>query len=141
MIPLPPGSRPGYIKDMAENPVTCLVDLVFPNQTNHKGTLFGGVALSMMDKAASIAAHRYAKNTVVTASIERTDFVAPVYEGELAEVTARVVKSGRSSMVVEVTLMAEVLVTGERRLCTRGTFNMVAVDARGRPVPIPARQT
>ncbi len=126
---------------MADNPVTCLIDLVFPNQTNHKGTLFGGVALSMMDKAASIAAHRYARNTVVTASIERTDFVAPVYEGELAEVTAVVVKSGRSSMVVEVTLMAEIMITGERRLCTKGIFNMVAVDHLGRPVPIPSKHS
>ena len=132
---------PTTLKNMADNPVTCLVDLVFPNQTNHKGTLFGGVALSMMDKAASIAAHRFAKNTVVTASIERTDFVAPVYEGELAEVMAVVVKSGRSSMVVEVTLVAEVLITGERRLCTKGIFNMVAVDHQGRPVPIPSKHS
>lgn len=132
---------PTTLKDMADNPVTCLIDLVFPNQTNHKGTLFGGVALSMMDKAASIAAHRFAKNTVVTASIERTDFVEPVYEGELAEVTAVVVKSGRSSMVVEVTLVAEVMITGERRICTKGIFNMVAVDHLGRPVPIPSKHS
>lgn len=117
---------------------TCLVDLVFPNQTNHLGTLFGGHALSMMDKAASIAAHRYCRNTVVTASIERTDFLVPVYEGELAEVTARVVRTGRTSMVVEVELNAENMVTGDRRLCTRGQFNMVALDEHGRPTPVPA---
>ena len=116
---------------------TRLVDLVFPNQTNHLGTLFGGHALAMMDKAASIAAHRYARNTVVTASLEKTDFLTPVYEGELVEVTGWVVKTGRTSMVVEVELVAENLVTGERRLCTRGKFNMVALDKSGQPTPVP----
>jgi uncharacterized protein (TIGR00369 family) len=116
---------------------TCLVDLVFPNQTNHLGTLFGGHALAMMDKAASIAAHRYCRSAVVTASIDRTDFLVPVYEGELAEVTARVVKTGRTSMVVEVELVAENMISGERRLCTRGTFNMVALDVNRKPKPVP----
>jgi len=121
---------------MTNSGVTCLVDLVFPNQTNHLGTLFGGHALAMMDKAASIAAHRYCRHTVVTASIDRTDFLVPVYEGELAEVTATVVKTGRTSMVVLVELVAENMLTGERRVCTRGTFNMVALDENRRPTPV-----
>ena len=124
---------------MSEDPeqITRLVDLVFPNQTNHLGTLFGGHALSMMDMAASIAAHRYARNTVVTASIERTDFLTPVYEGELVEVTGKVIRTGRTSLVVQVELMAENLLNGERRLCTRGEFNMVALDKTGKPTPVP----
>lgn len=122
---------------MAAIGTTCLVDLVFPNQTNHLGTLFGGHALAMMDKAASISAHRYCRNTVVTASIERTDFLVPVYEGELTEVTAEVVKTGRTSMVVQVELVAENLITGERRLCTRGVFNMVALDKNRKPTAVP----
>ncbi len=122
---------------MTSTGITSLVDLVFPNQTNHLGTLFGGHALAMMDKAASICAHRYCRNTVVTASIERTDFLVPVYEGELTDVTAQVVKTGRTSMVVQVELVAENLLTGERRLCTRGTFNMVALDKNRKPIPVP----
>ena len=59
------------------------------------------------------------------------------YEGELAEVTARVVKTGRTSMVVEVELHAENMLTGDRRLCTRGKFNMVALDEHGKPTPVP----
>lgn len=125
---------------MTDSRSTCLVDLVFPNQTNHLGTLFGGHALAMMDKAASIEAHRYCRTTVVTASIERTDFLVPVYEGELTEVTAKVVKTGRTSMVVEVELVAENLITGQRRLCTRGVVNMVALDADGKPTPVPPLQ-
>lgn len=134
-----PERATGYYCAMQEKDirVTCLVDLVFPNQTNHIGTLFGGHALAMMDKAASIAAHRYARRTVVTASIEHTDFVTPVYEGELVEVSAHVVKTGRTSLVVEVELWAEALLSGERRLCTRGKVNMVALDESGKPTPVP----
>jgi uncharacterized protein (TIGR00369 family) len=120
-----------------EQPITRLVNLVFPNQTNHLGTLFGGHALSMMDMAASIAAHRYCRHTVVTASIERTDFLTPVYGGELVEVTGQVVRTGRTSLVVQVELVAEDLESGDRRLCTRGIFNMVALDKSGRPTPVP----
>jgi acyl-CoA hydrolase len=90
-----------------------------------------------MDMAASIAAHRYARNTVVTASIERTDFLTPVYEGELVEVTGKVIRTGRTSLVVQVELVAENLLNGERRLCTRGVFNMVALDKTGKPTPVP----
>lgn len=114
-----------------------LVDLVFPNQTNHLGTLFGGHALSMMDKAASIAAHRHARCTVVTASLDRIDFVAPVFEGELVEVTGIVARVGRTSMVVEVELTAENLLSGDRRVCTKGKFTMVALDKSGKPTPVP----
>lgn len=119
---------------------TRIVDLVFPNQTNHLGTLFGGHALALMDKAASVTAHRYACNTVVTASLDRIDFLTPVYEGELVEVIANVVHTGRTSMLVQAELWAENLITGERRLCTTGKFTMVALDSKGKPTPVPPIQ-
>ena len=62
-----------------------MIEMVFPEQTNHLGTLFGGQALAMMDKAAFIAASRYARRAVVTASSERVDFHVPVRQGELVE--------------------------------------------------------
>lgn len=113
-----------------------IIEMVFPEQANHYGTLFGGEALALMDKAAFIAATRYCRQTVVTASSERCDFHAPVRQGELAELVATVVSTGRTSMVVEVELTGEALLTGERRLATRGRFVMVALDDDGRPTPL-----
>lgn len=113
-----------------------IIEMVFPEQANHYGTLFGGEALALMDKAAFIAATRYCRRTVVTASSERCDFHAPVRQGELAELVATVVSTGRTSMTVEVELTREVLLTGERRLATRGRFVMVALDEHGRPTPL-----
>jgi acyl-CoA hydrolase len=113
--------------------VTVVADMVFPTQTNHYGTLFGGEALKLMDKAAFIMASRAVRQLIVTASIDRTDFKHPVRQGELAEVQARVVARGRSSITVETQLFSENLVTGERILCSTAQFVMVAVTAEGRP--------
>ena len=115
-----------------------MLDIVFPDHTNHLGTLFGGQALAWMDKAAFIAASRYARSTVVTARSEQVDFSRPIRQGQLVEVLARIVEVGRSSMQVEVELIAEDLLGGERELCTRGRFTMIALDGRGRPTGIPA---
>jgi uncharacterized protein (TIGR00369 family) len=113
-----------------------LIEIVFPEQTNHYGTLFGGQALALMDKAAFIAASRYARRAVVTASSERVDFHVPVRQGQLVELLARVVATGRTSLTVEVKLYSEELLSGERKLCTQGRFVLVAVDPEGRKSPV-----
>ena len=105
-----------------------LIDLVFPGDTNHHGTLFGGLGLAFMDKVAFISATQYGRVKFVTASVERIDFRAPANVGEIVEFTGKVIRVGRRSLSVEVTMMAEILLTGQQRLCTQGVFNMVAVD-------------
>jgi acyl-CoA hydrolase len=114
-----------------------MIEMVFPDQTNHYGTLFGGHALRLMDKAAFVAASRYARKTVVTACSERVDFQAAVRHGSLVELTARVVATGRSSMTVSVDLVAEDLLSGQRQLCAQCRFVLVAIDENQRPVAVP----
>lgn len=113
-----------------------LLEIVFPDHTNHLGSLFGGQALAWMDKAAFIAASRHSRRTVVTARSDQVDFKLPVRQGQLAETIARVVEIGRTSMQVEVQLWAEDLLSGERELCTTGRFTMIALDSRGRPTRV-----
>lgn len=115
-----------------------MTEIVFPDHTNHLGTLFGGQALAWMDKAAFIAASRYARRTVVTARSEQIDFHTPVPKGALVELVARVVETGRTSMQVEVEMIREDLLTGESQLATRGRFTMIALDAEGKPTAVPA---
>ena len=52
--------------------------LVLPGHTNRHGSLFGGIALSLMDEAAGIVSTRVARGPVVTAHIESTDVAAEV---------------------------------------------------------------
>jgi acyl-CoA hydrolase len=83
-----------------------MIEMVFPDQTNHYGTLFGGHALRLMDKVAFVAASRHARSAVVTACSERVDFKIPARHGDLIELSATVVATGRTSMTVAVELVA-----------------------------------
>lgn len=117
---------------------TRFVEMVFPEQANHYGTLFGGNALQLMGKAAFIAATRRSRKSIVMATSDKIEFHVPVRVGNLVELTARVIRIGRSSMTVTVDVISEALISGERQLAVRGTFEMVAVDATGKPTPIEA---
>ncbi|PHR58006.1 MAG: acyl-CoA thioesterase [Robiginitomaculum sp.] len=114
-----------------------LIDLVFPDQTNHQGNMFGGAALAMMDKVAFLTAARFARRGFVTAAVERTDFKAPVLVGELVDITGTIRSVGRSSLAVRVDLTAENLLDGTRRLTTHGEFTMVATDRKTNKKPLP----
>lgn len=113
-----------------------MVEVVFPGQTNHHGTLFGGTALAMMDKAAFVAATRRARMALVTVASDRVEFHSPARSGDILETTAEVVHVGRTSLQVRVGVTAEALMTGDRRDVTSGTFTFVAVDESGRPTPV-----
>lgn len=65
-----------------------LIEMVFPEQANHYGTLFGGQALALMDKAAFIAASRYARRAVVTARSEKVDWVR-LHRGRLKSCSSK----------------------------------------------------
>ena len=91
----------------------------------------------MMYKAAGIAALRFCRKPVVTASTERIDFRTPIHRGEIIEATAKVIYVGRTSLIVRINIYAEHPLIGERRICTTGYFSMVAIDAEGRPAPVP----
>jgi acyl-CoA hydrolase len=116
---------------------TRMIEVVFPSQTNHLGTLFGGHALRMMDMTAAIAAHRYGRATMVTVSVQDVQFTHPVRHGQIAELTAWVAEVGRTSLTVTVELVAEDLLSGERVTCSSGRFVFVALDEDGRPKRVP----
>ena len=115
---------------------TRLVEIVFPTDTNSAGTLFGGHALSLMDRLAFIVASRFSRKPVVTACSEKVEFRTPVKEGNLVELTGKVGRVGRTSITVDIEMYAEDLLSGERNLCTTGQFVMVAVGDDGHPVPV-----
>lgn len=108
---------------------TQMVEMIFPEQANHYGTLFGGNALALMAKTAFVAASRHAGCSVVMARSEQVDFATPIRVGEILELTGRVIRTGRTSMTVEV------LGQTATRPALRGRFVMVAVDDAGRPQP------
>jgi len=127
-----PGQRPVRVA-----PEVTVADIVLPNQTNGHGTMFGGDVMAMMDRAAGIAALRFCRLPVVTASTERIDFRTPIQIGEIIEASARVIYVGHTSLIVRIHIHAEHPLLGERRLCTTGYFSMVAINAQGQPTLVP----
>lgn len=112
---------------------TTFVEMIFPDQANHYGTLYGGNALGILGKAAFVTATRFARRAVVMAASERVEFHTPVRLGQMLELTGSVLRVGRSSMTVEVRGVAETLPGGGRSPALCGRFEMVAVDDAGRP--------
>ena len=110
---------------------------IFPSDTNPYGTAFGGKILALMDRAAGLAASRFAHRHFVTASLDALEFSAPVRQGEIAEVEGRVVYTSSHTCAAHVRVFAIDKRVWDRRLCCTGTVFMVAVDKDGRPLPIP----
>ena len=120
-----------------EESVSVVSELMMPHQVNNLGHVFGGELLSMVDRAAAVSAMRHAGGPCVTVSIDRVDFVEPIYTGELVTCTARVNFVGRTSMEVGVRVVAENLLSGERRHTNTCLLTFVAIDPNHRPCPVP----
>lgn len=113
-----------------------VIKAVFPSNTNHHNTLFGGEALAWMDETAFIAATRFCRKTLVTVSSDRIDFKKAIPAGSLAELIARVIHVGKTSLKVEVNIFVEDMYRDHREHAIRGVFTFVAVDKEHNPIQV-----
>ncbi|BBD10024.1 acyl-CoA thioesterase [Desulfovibrio ferrophilus] len=109
---------------------------VLPQDANPAGNVHGGVILKYIDTAAGTVGMRHARGNVVTASIDRMDFLAPVYVGELVTFKACMNYVGTTSMEIGVRVEAENLLTGEVRYTNSAYLTFVALDEHGRPTSV-----
>jgi acyl-CoA thioesterase YciA len=117
-----------------ESPRLALRVLMMPRDTNHQGTIFGGIILAHVDQAGYIEARRHGLHRWVTASIDRVDFKAPVLVGEVVEFRTRTIRLGRTSVAVQVVVDAERL-DGTWVRVTEAQLTMVSVDVAGKSIP------
>src|SRR5258706_11437209 len=111
-----------------------MTQIVMPMHTNGiAGVMFGGVMMQWIDVCAGVAAMRYARGGVVTASIDRLDFLSPVHVGEVVELRAQVNYVSRTSMEVGCRVETEDPRSRERRYVTKAYLTFVAVDDKGKP--------
>ncbi|MDY7001627.1 MAG: acyl-CoA thioesterase [Thermodesulfobacteriota bacterium] len=110
---------------------------MLPQDANPLGNVHGGVIMRHIDTAGGVAAVRHVRGNAVTASIDRLDFLAPIYVGNLVHVRASVNMVGESSMEVGVRVEAENIFTGEVRHTTSAYLTYVALDESGRPTRAP----
>src|SRR5512134_3581305 len=78
-----------------------------PADANYVGDIFGGWIMAKVDIAGSIPAVRRAKGRVATVAVNQFLFKQPVFVGDLVSFYAEIVKVGRTSITVDVTVYAE----------------------------------
>ncbi|MCC7388516.1 MAG: hypothetical protein IT431_07075 [Phycisphaerales bacterium] len=115
--------------------------VTMPRETNHYGTIFGGVILSYIDQAGFVEARTHGNHRWVTASIDRVDFKSPVHLGDIVNFYTKTVREGTTSVTVEVEVEAERCAGCDHVPVTMATMTMVAIDDLGKPIPYKAPAT
>ena len=108
-----------------------------PQDANLAGNVHGGVIMKLIDTAAGIVALRHAEANVVTAAIDRLDFLYPAFYGDLVTTRASLNFVGRTSMEVGVRVETENLLTRQKHHSASAYLTMVAIDGNGLPTPLP----
>lgn len=110
------------------NSRTRVFKTVFPGETNHYDTLFGGTALQWMDEAAFIAATRFTREKMVTVSSDKVNFKMPIPSGSIVELDAQVVRVGNTSLEINVDVYREDMYSEKRVLALHGSFVFVSIN-------------
>ncbi len=108
--------------------------VTMPADASHTGDIFGGWIMSQVDIAGSIPAIRLAKGRVATIAVNSFVFRQPVFVGDVVSFYAEVVKVGRTSITVDVTVYAQR--RPDREECvkvTEAVLTYVAVDSNRKP--------
>jgi acyl-CoA hydrolase len=104
---------------------------------NSAGNVHGGTVMKLADEVAGLAAVKHSHSRVVTAGMDRMNFLFPIYVGDLVTFSATVNAAWRTSMEVGVRVDAENPRTGESRHTNTAYLTMVALDDEGNPRPVP----
>ncbi len=116
-----------------------MTQIVMPEHTNGPGgMMFGGVMMQWIDVCAGVAAMRHAGGAVVTASIDRLDFITAVHVGEVVVLQAQVNYVSRTSMEVGCRVETEEMAHRTRRYTTKAYLTFVSIDEARRPRQVPA---
>jgi uncharacterized protein (TIGR00369 family) len=114
-----------------------MVQPMSPQDANQAGNVQGGVIMKMIDQAGAIVAQRHTRTNIVTASVDRIDFLHPVYVGDVLSLKASLNLVGRTSMEVGVRVESENPLTGEIRHTASAFLTYVALDKSRKPMEVP----
>ncbi|MEZ0495371.1 acyl-CoA thioesterase [Sphingomonas sp. IW22] len=107
-----------------------------PADANPYGDIFGGWLMSQMDMAAGLVAARHSRGRAVTIAVDAMEFLAPVAVGDEVSVYANLVRTGRTSMTIEVEAWRRGRHVEQSCRVTKARFVFVAIDEARRPRPI-----
>jgi len=129
------------INSLAPKPVSAsritLSQLMHPEHANLLGNVHGGWIMKLVDEAGALTCMRHAQRKVVTVAIDSMTFRQPIKIGDLVILNSEVTYTGHTSMEVEVQVLAENTITGERTHTNTAYLVYVALDDEGRPTSVP----
>lgn len=111
--------------------------LAEPTDVNFGGKVHGGAVMKWIDFTAYACAAGWSGKYCITAYAGGIRFVAPIRVGNLVEVTAKVIYTGRSSMHIALDVQAGDPKSASKILTTHCIVIMVAVDENGQPTQVP----
>ncbi len=114
-----------------------LAQLMQPEYANNLGNVHGGWIMKLVDEAGALACMRHAQRRVVTVAIDSMVFRSPIKIGDLVLLEAVVDYAGHTSMEVEVQVISEDPISGERTHTNTAYLVYVALDDHGKPTPVP----
>ena len=123
-------------KKVSESAIHDQTAVVFPNDLNAYGTLFGGRVLDLCDRTAGVVAKRHAGKVCVTLAIDSVRFLAPAKHGDILVFKAAVNRVWRTSMEIGIKVFKEDYRTLGRVHILSAYFTFVALDDKLRPAPI-----
>ena len=104
-------------------------EIVLPNDTNLLGNVLGGRVMHLMDMCAAMSAYKHARTAVVTASVDRLDFLAPSKMGDIMKLQSSVNFTRVSSMEVGVKIESENPKTGVSHHTASAYLTFVSLDS------------
>lgn len=110
--------------------------VAMPADANAYGDIFGGWLVSQMDVGAAVMAHQRAHCRVTTVAIDKLVFMKPVYVGDLVCCYANTLKTGHSSITIQLQVFVSRMRIGAHEKVAEGTFTFVAIDEEGHPKTI-----
>jgi uncharacterized protein (TIGR00369 family) len=115
-----------------------LNQIMMPQHANFMGNVHGGVIMRLVDETGALCAMRHARRQTVTVAIDSMTFHSPVHVGNLVTFKASLNWVGRTSMEVEVYVVAEDPLTGECTHTNTAFLVYVALDDNDRPTKVPS---
>ncbi|MBK8469733.1 MAG: acyl-CoA thioesterase [Candidatus Phosphoribacter sp.] len=110
--------------------------LAAPTDVNWGGKVHGGIVMRWLDEAGYVCASSWSHGHVVSRFSGGVSFLRPIRIGDLVEIQARLVHTGRSSMHVALRVLAGNPRSADFGLTTQCTSVYVAIGADGRPSPV-----
>ena len=112
--------------------------LAEPGDVNFGGKVNGGAVMKWMDQGGYSCAAGWTGSYCVTVYVGGLHFLGPIHVGELVEVRALVIRTGRTSLDIAVDVYTGDPKSTEQRRTGYCVIVFVALDTDGRPSPVPA---